>query len=103
MTLVEGKDIWSAKNWSYALLRRLNMIDWGFFLELITDRDSKFLCEFWKALFTKLEMKLLYSTVYYSQTDGFSKRINQTMEIALRFFIHALKDSAKWPEVLPQI
>lgn len=101
--LVEGKNTWSAKNWAYALLQRLNMIDWGFLLELITNRDPKFLSKFWKALFTKLGMKLLYSTAYHPQTDGFSKRINQIVEIALRFFIHAQEDPTRWPEVLPQI
>ena len=93
--LVEGKDIWSAKDWAYALLRCLNMIDWGLFLELITNRDPKFLSKFWKALFTKLGVKLLYSTVYHMQTDGFSERINQIIEIALGFFIYALEDSVR--------
>ena len=54
-------------------------------------------------MFTKLGVKLLYSIAYHPQTDGFSERTNQTVEIALRFFIHALKDPAKWPKVLPQI
>lgn len=93
--LVEGKDIWSAKNWAYALLQRLNMIDWNPLSKLITDRDPKFLSKFWKALFTKLGVKLLYSIAYHLQTDGSSKRTNQTMEIPLRFFIHALEDLAK--------
>ena len=48
-------------------------------------------------------MKLLYSTAYHSQTDGSSERTNQTVEIALRFFVHALEDPSLWPEVLPQI
>lgn len=79
------------------------MIDWGLPLELIIDKDPKFLSKFWKALFTKLGVKLLYSIAYHPQTDGSSKRTNQIVEIALRFFIHALEDPAKWPEILPQI
>lgn len=46
VTLVEGKDIWSAKDWTYVLLQRLDMIDWGLPSELITDRDPKFPSEF---------------------------------------------------------
>lgn len=101
--LVEGKDVWSAKNWTYALLRHLDMIDWGLFLQLITNRDPKLLSEFWKALFTNLRMKLLYSTAYHLQTNKSSECTNQTIEIALRFFIYVLEDPAKWLEVLPQI
>ena len=103
VTLVESKNIWSARNWAYALLRRLNMIDWGLPSELITNKNPKFVSNFCKALFIKLGMKLLYSTAYQPQTNRSSKRINQIVEIALRFFIHALEDPVKWPKVLPQI
>ncbi len=48
-------------------------------------------------------MKLLYSTAYHPQTDGSSKHTNQTVEIALRFFIHTMEDPSRWPKVLPQI
>ena len=48
-------------------------------------------------------MKLLYSTTYHPQTDGSSKRTNQTVEIALRFFVHALVDPSKWLQVLLRI
>ena len=86
-----------------AFLKRLDLIDWGLPGELITDRDPKFLSKFWMALFEKLGVKLLYSTAYHPQTDGSSERTNQTIEIALRFFVHALEDPSLWPEVLPQI
>lgn len=45
-------------------------------------------------------MKLLYSTTYHLQTDGSSERTNQIVEIALCFFVHALKDLSQWPHVL---
>ncbi len=79
------------------------MIDWGLPRELITNRNPKFLSSFWKALFTKLEVKLLYSTAYHLQTDGSSECINQTVEITLRFFVHAMEDPSCWPEVLSRI
>lgn len=92
ITLIEGVDTWTAKQWVQAFLKRLDLINWDLPDKLITDRDSKFLSKFWTALFDKLGVKLLYSTAYHPQTDGSSKRINQTIEIALRFFVHALKD-----------
>ena len=79
------------------------MIDWGLPGELITDRDPKFLSSFWKASFAKLGIKLLYNTAYHPQTDGSSEHTNETVEIALRFFIHAMENPSRWPEVLPRI
>ena len=81
----------------------MDLIDWGLPGELITDRDPKFLSKFWAELFARLGVKLLYSTAYHPQTDGSSERTNQAVEIALRFFIHALEDPSLWPEVLPRI
>lgn len=59
ITLIEGVDIWTAKHWAQAFLKRLDMIDWGLPGELITDQDPKFLSKFWTALFDKLGVKLL--------------------------------------------
>ncbi len=103
VTLVEGADIWSAEQWAHAFLKRLDLIDWGLPGELITDRDPKFLSKFWTALFAKLGVKLVYSMVYHPQTDNASECTNQTVEIALRFFVYAMDDPLRWPEVLPRI
>ena len=100
ITLIPSEDPWSAEDWVHAFLKRLDLIDWGLPGELITESDPKFLSSFWKALFTKLGVKLLYSTVYHPQTDGASERTNQTVEIALQFFVHAIDDLFHWPEVL---
>lgn len=103
ITLIEGIDSWSAKQWAYTFLKHLDLIDLGLPGKLVTDRDPKFLGAFCTALFTKLGVKLLYSTAYYPQTDGSSKHTNQTVEIARCFFLHALDDPSSWHEVLPRI
>lgn len=54
-------------------------------------------------LFEKLGVKLLYSIAYHPQTDGSSKKINQTVEIALRFFVYALDNPRLWPQVVFRI
>lgn len=64
--LIEGADTWLAKLWVHAFFKRLDLINWGLPRELITDEDPKFLSKFWTALFTKLKVKLLYSTAYHS-------------------------------------
>ena len=101
--LIKGKDTFTAEDWAHAFLARLDLVDWDLPRELITDRDPKFLSKFWTSLFEKLGVKLLYSTAYHPQTDGSSERTNQTVEIALHFFVHALVDPSEWPQVLPHI
>ena len=103
VTLIPGTNTWSAEDWAHAFLKKLDLIDWGLPGELITDHDPKFLSSFWKALFANLGVKLLNNIAYYPQTDGSSERTNQTVEIALRFFVYAIEDSSYWPKVLPQI
>ena len=103
ITLIEGKSTWSAKEWAMALLRRLQLLNWGIPRAIISDRDRKFLAEIWQQIFTALKVHLLYSTAWHPQTDGTSERSNQTAEIAMRYFISTLEDVRDWPLVLPQM
>lgn len=100
VTLLKRVNTWSAEQWVQVFLQRLDLIDWGLPREPITDRDPKFLSKFWAELFAKLGVKLLYSTAYHPQTNGSSKHPNQTVEIALLFFIYVLENTSLWPEVL---
>ena len=103
VTLIPGKSIFNAEDWAIRFLRRLQKIDWGLPKQIISDRDRKFLSDFWKTLFSKLGVKLLYSTAYHPQTDGSSERTNQTIEIALRFWMSTLDNVAEWPRTIPAI
>lgn len=47
-----------------------------------------------------LDMKLLYSTAYYPQTNRSSELINQTAEIALWFYLYTMNWPEDWPKVL---
>lgn len=58
----------------------------------ISDRDSKFMSELWQIIFQRLRTAILTSTAYHPQTDGQSKRTNQTVEIALRYFVTSNSD-----------
>jgi len=46
---------------------------------------------------------MLYSTAYHPQTNGQSERTNQTIEIALRYYLATMENESKWPRVLPHI
>lgn len=90
VTIIPGASTYTAKDWAKALLERLAIADWGLPSAIISDRDRKFLSELWTEIFKQLGVKLLYSTAYHPQTDGQSERTNQTVEIALQFYINSL-------------
>ena len=58
--------------------------------------------EAWTTLFQKLKTKMLTSTAWHPQTDGQSERTNQTVEIALRYFLTAHPDD-DFTVVLPYL
>ncbi|MBW0525934.1 hypothetical protein O181_065649 [Austropuccinia psidii MF-1] len=53
---------------------------------IISNRDPKFISEFWTNLFDMLSTKLSFSTAYHPQRDGLAGRMIQTMEDILKRF-----------------
>ena len=39
-------------------------------LSIVSDRDTKFVCHFWRTLWKKLETNLSFSSAYDPQNDG---------------------------------
>jgi transposase InsO family protein len=103
VTFIPGRTTWSAGEWALRLLERLAIADWGLPKIIISDRDSKFLSDMWRTIFSKAGTELLYSTSYHPQTDGQSERTNQTAEISLRYYIATLSNENLWPTVLPRM
>jgi len=66
---------------------------------IVSDRDTKFLSHFWKTLWRKLGMKLLFSTACHPQTDGQTEIVNRTLSSLLRAVIH--KNLKSWDTCLP--
>ena len=66
---------------------------------IVSDCDVKFLSYFWKTLWGKLGIKLLFSTTCHPQTDGQTKVVNRTLSQLLRVVIH--KNLKSWEECLP--
>ena len=51
VTLAPGKTIWKAYEWAAALLKQLELGDWGLPKVILSDRDPKFLSDLWTGLF----------------------------------------------------
>ena len=67
-------------------------------LTLVSDRDSKFTSEFWKAWHKHLGTRLNMSTSRHPQTDGQTERANQTLEDMIRAYVSPYHDD--WDEHL---
>ena len=87
IAILTNKTIFSAEQWVDLVFERLQIANWKVFATIISNRDSKFLSKFWRALFKKLEVILLTTIAYHAQTNEQSKRINQTVEIAIRYLV----------------
>ena len=66
---------------------------------ILSDRDTRFTGELWRALCEALKIKQRMSTAYHPQTDGQSERTNQTIEQMLRCAL--LGNDKGWAKVLP--
>ena len=65
---------------------------------IVSDRDTRFMSRFWRAVFDTLESKLLYSSAYHPQTDGQTERMNRTLEQMLRMYTY--KEPTEWDKRL---
>lgn len=71
----------------HLLLDALLAADWGLPAMMISDRDSKSMVTMWKTILDSLGTKLLRSTAYHPRTDGQSERMNQNVEMTLRYYM----------------
>jgi hypothetical protein len=95
--LIPGHTTYTAENWAEILFRMLLLADWGIPSAIISDRDRKFVSEFWRNLFKLSGTKLLMSTAWHPQTDGASEIKNQMVEIAMRHQVFRNPD-ARWSD-----
>ena len=73
----------------------------GIPLDIISDRDSRFMSSFWTGLQKALGTKLNPSTAYHPQTDGQTERTIQTLEDLLRACVLNFRGS--WDSHLPLV
>ena len=87
ISLIFEKITWSASEWARPWLDIIQKEKWNLPRAIFSDRDSKFVAVFWKSTFKHLNVALLFTTTYHSSVDGQSERINQTLKIALKYFL----------------
>lgn len=68
---------------------------------IVSDRDGRFLSDFWQSLFGLCGTKLAMSTSYHPQTDGQTERANRTLEESVRSYI--MFDSSDWNQHLTAV
>jgi len=67
--------------------------------DIVSDRDSRFTSEVWKEFLRLSGIRPRMSTAFHPQTDGQTKRLNQTIEAYLRAFVG--KEQDNWVALLP--
>ena len=82
------------------LINKFDLINWKIFKIIISDRDPNFFEKMWNAIHVILNIQLLYNTAYHFQTNGASKRTNQSTKIILKYYIH---QSEKWSKMFFRI
>ena len=65
---------------------------------IISDRDTRFVSDFWNSLWTQLQTTLRMSTAYHPQTDGQTEKANKTIEEQLRHYVDY--HQSNWDEYL---
>ncbi|GBG86444.1 hypothetical protein CBR_g41440 [Chara braunii] len=73
----------------------------GYPKEIVCDRDTRFLSDFWVALVKRWGSSLKPSSARHPQTDGQTERAHQTAQVLLRTLIRP--DQFDWVERLPDV
>jgi hypothetical protein len=66
--------------------------------EFITDRNKIWISKFWQSFIVQLGVNYKLSTVYYLQTDRQTEKLNQALEVFLRYYINYNQDN--WVQLL---
>jgi hypothetical protein len=66
--------------------------------EMVSERDPKFISNFWKGLFKGFGTNLNISTTYHPESNGKTKRTNRIIEDMLRMYV--MDQPSKWEDFI---
>jgi len=67
--------------------------------DIISDRDTRFMSDFWGSLTAQLGIKRHHSTAYHPQTDGQAENLNAVVEHYLKAYV--AQRPKEWDRLLP--
>jgi transposase InsO family protein len=67
--------------------------------DIISDRDTRFMSDFWGSLTAQLGIKRRHSTAYHPQTDGQAENLNAVVERYLKAYV--AQRPKEWDRLLP--
>ena len=105
ITLILGLTTWDAFEWAIVYYNEY-FTKFSLPRTIISDRDPKFTSNFQTTLFKRARVRLALTVAYYPAANRQSKRINQTVETALRCLIADRannKSISKQDELLPNV
>jgi hypothetical protein len=71
----------------------------GFPRSIVSDRDTKFIGNFWRTLWKKLGTNLAFSSAYHPQTDGQTEVVNKILGDLLRSLV--TEHHSSWDNIFP--
>jgi hypothetical protein len=77
------------------------LVHFGLPTSIISDRDTRFLGDFWTSLWRMMDTKLKRSTAFHPQTDGRTEVVNRTMVLLLQGYCS--KHPKVWDEHIPYV
>jgi hypothetical protein len=98
--LISRKSTYIVEDWAINLLEKSQRRNWRISKVIISNKNRKFLSNLWRILFVRLSVSMLYSIAYHSQTNDVNERTNQTLKIALWYYIQKFHDFTLWISAL---
>jgi hypothetical protein len=72
----------------------------GLLKSIVSDRDTKFIGNFWRTLWKKLGTNLAFSSAYHPQMDGQTEVVNRNLGNLLRSLV--IEHHSSWDHIFPQ-
>lgn len=69
---------------------------------IISNRDAKFMSEFWQAIFQHTGTHLGVTTAYHPNTDGQSEKSNDIFKVMLQCMLTQYLSESPWEDYLPE-